>query len=87
MADNLIGKDRLRALNALARRRKYGDLFDIDTIPEAGRRAVAEDVAQWVAARLAASPCAAEPDVPSSCGGKQPSASESTSDSSGRSCS
>jgi hypothetical protein len=48
IVENLVGKNRIRSFDALARYRKYGDLFDIDAVPESERLAVAEDVSGWV---------------------------------------
>lgn len=46
--DNLLGKDKLVHFDALSHYKKYSDLFDIDDVPEAERREVAQDVADWV---------------------------------------
>jgi len=44
IVENLVGKNRIRSFCALTRHRKYGDLFDIDAVPESERLAVAEVV-------------------------------------------
>ena len=46
--DNLVGKEKLVQFDALSRYKKYSDLFDIDDVPEAERKQVARDVADWV---------------------------------------
>lgn len=48
MIEPLIGKDRLIQFDALSHYKKYTDVFDIDAVPEEERKAVAEDVADWV---------------------------------------
>ena len=73
IVENIVGQGRVRSFDALARYRKYGDLFEIDAVPEAERRAVAEDVAGWVLKNLdertASAPCPTEPPHPGSgCG-------------------
>ncbi len=50
--ENLIEKDRLIQFDALSHYKKYTDLFDIDSVPEAEREEVAKDVADWVLASL-----------------------------------
>jgi hypothetical protein len=51
--EHLVPKSRLRAFDAVGHYRKYADLFDIDSVPEAERKAVANDVAAWIRDRLA----------------------------------
>ncbi len=50
---NLIGEDRLIEFDALSFYKKYTDLFDIDDVPEAERKKVAREVADWVLASIA----------------------------------
>ena len=50
--ENLIGADKLIQFDALSHYKKYSDIFDIDDVPEAERKAVARDVADWVLAGL-----------------------------------
>jgi uncharacterized metal-binding protein len=52
IVENIVGKERMRSFAALARYRKYGDLFEIDAVPEPERRAVSEDVAVGVLKNL-----------------------------------
>ena len=52
IVEHLVDPKRLRSFDALARYRKNGDLFDVDSVPETERRTVADDVAQWVLQRL-----------------------------------
>ena len=52
IVENIVGKERIRSFDALTRYRKYNDLFEIDDVPEAERRAVAEDVSAWVIENL-----------------------------------
>jgi len=54
IVENLVGPGRLRSFDALSRYRKYGEVFEIDGVPEPERRAVAEDVATWVKEQLRA---------------------------------
>lgn len=61
IVENLVGRKRIRSFDALARYRKYGDLFEIDAVPEPERKAAAAGVAQWVIERLAKPD--AEPDA------------------------
>lgn len=49
---NLVDEGRMIQFDALRRHKKYSDLFDIDDVPEAERKAVARDVADWVLAAL-----------------------------------
>jgi len=49
---NLIEEDRLIEFDALSFYKKYTDLFDIDDVPEAERKEVARQVADWVLASL-----------------------------------
>ena len=48
MIEPLVGKDRLVQFDALSHYKMYTDVFDIDAVPEEERKAVAEDVADWV---------------------------------------
>lgn len=52
IVEHLVPRERLRSFDALARYRKFSDLFDIDAVPPAERTQIADDVAQWVLARL-----------------------------------
>ncbi len=47
---NLVGEGQMLHFDALKHYKKYSDLFDIDDVPEAERKAVARDVADWVLA-------------------------------------
>jgi uncharacterized protein YjiS (DUF1127 family)/uncharacterized metal-binding protein len=49
---NLVEEGRMIQFDALKHHKKYSDLFDIDDVPEAERKAVAHDVADWVLAKL-----------------------------------
>jgi hypothetical protein len=49
---NLLGEDNLVQFDALSHYKRYTDLFDIDSVPEAERQEVAKDVADWVIASL-----------------------------------
>lgn len=49
----LLRPDQLVEIDALPLYRKYSDLFEIDSVPEAERNAVAEQVAEQVLATLA----------------------------------
>ncbi len=49
---NMLGEDRLIDFDALSFYKKYTDLFYIDDVPEAERKQVAQDVADWVLASL-----------------------------------
>jgi len=53
MMRRMLGPDQLIEIDALPLYRKYVDLFEIDSVPEAERNAVAEDVAQQVVTTLA----------------------------------
>ena len=48
----LIGQDRLVEIDALPLHRKYGDVFLMDDVPEADRKAVARQVADQIIALL-----------------------------------
>ncbi len=50
--ENLIGQDKLVQFDALSFYKKYTDVFDIDEIPEAERKAVARQVAEKILASL-----------------------------------
>lgn len=52
IVENLIEKDKLIQFDALPRYKKYTNLFDINSIPEAERVEVAQDVADWMLANL-----------------------------------
>ena len=56
MIENLLGKDKLVQFDALSHYRKYTDLFDIDSVPEAERKEVARQVADWVLTSLSEGP-------------------------------
>lgn len=49
---NMLGEDRLIDFDALSFYKKYTDLFYIDDVPEAERKEVARQVADWVLASL-----------------------------------
>lgn len=49
---NLVGVDRMAQFDALKHYKRYQDVFDIDDVPEAERKEVARDVADWVVASL-----------------------------------
>lgn len=53
MMRRMLRPDQLVEIDALPLYRKYGDRFEIDSVPEAERNAVAEDVARSVLAKLA----------------------------------
>ncbi len=46
--ENLFDKDKLVQFDALSHYKKYNEIFDMDEIPEAEKREVAESVADWV---------------------------------------
>ena len=50
--ENLIEQDKLLQFDALSHYDKYTDRFDIDSVPEDERKAVARDVANWVLENL-----------------------------------
>jgi hypothetical protein len=50
--ENLIGKDKLVQFDALSVYKKYTDVFDIDEIPEAERKDLAQQAADKVLASL-----------------------------------
>jgi hypothetical protein len=52
IAKHLVEPNRLRSFDALSHYRKFTDQFDIDSVPEPERNAVAGEVAQWVLKRL-----------------------------------
>ena len=65
IAENIIGKDKLTIIDALAVHRKYADLMDVDDVPENERKKTAREVAGKVLAGLNKDiPCC--PDQPSS---------------------
>lgn len=45
---NIIGKDKIIHFDALSHYKRYTDLFDMESVPEEERKAVARDVADWV---------------------------------------
>ena len=53
MMRRMLGADQLIEIDALPLYRRYVDLFEIDSVPEAERNAVADEVAQLVLAELA----------------------------------
>ncbi len=50
--ENLIEKDKLLQFDALSHYKKYTDRFDIDSVPEDERKAVAREVANWALNKL-----------------------------------
>ncbi len=73
IVEHLAEPERLRTFDAFARHRRYLDRFDIDSVPEQERAAVARDVADWVRGRLE-QPLSDESDPgPCSVGGSCPS--------------
>lgn len=68
IVEHLAEPDGVRAFDAFARHRRYSDRFDIDSVPEQERVAVARDVANWVRERLER-PGSDEPDAGSCCAG------------------
>ena len=52
IAENIIGKDQLVVIDALAIHRKYADLMDVDDVPETERKLTAREVADTVLASL-----------------------------------
>lgn len=50
--ENLVGEASLVQFDALSHYRKYTDRFDIDSVPEEERKAVAREVADWVLEKL-----------------------------------
>ena len=50
--EHLVGKEKLIQFDALSHYNKYTDLFDIDSVPEAERKEVARQVADWVLTSL-----------------------------------
>ena len=66
IAENIIEKDKLIIINALAIHGKYADLMDVDDVPETERKQTAREVADKVLASLEEDiPCC--PDQLSSC--------------------
>ncbi len=49
---NLFGENQLTTFDALSHYGKYTNLFNIDDVPEAERKQVARDVADWVLSSL-----------------------------------
>lgn len=77
IAENIIDRDKLVNINALAIHRKYADMMDVDDVPETEREQTARDVADKVLASLEeGSPCC--PDQLSSCECASPPQVEST---------
>jgi len=52
IAENIIDRDRLVVIDALAIHRKYADLMDVDDVPEVERKQTARQVADRVLAYL-----------------------------------
>jgi uncharacterized metal-binding protein len=52
LLENIVDKDKIAHFDALSHYKKYSDLFDIDSVPEDERKAVARDVADWVLDKL-----------------------------------
>jgi hypothetical protein len=50
--ENIIDKSKLIQFDALSHYKKYTNLFDIDSVPEAERMEVARDVADWILSSL-----------------------------------
>ncbi len=50
--ENMIDKEKLIQFDALSIYKRYTDRFDIDSVPEAERKEVAQGVADWVIASL-----------------------------------
>ena len=44
----ITGKENLVSFDALSNYKKYTDRFDVDSVPEDERKAVAREVANWV---------------------------------------
>lgn len=51
--EHLVAAQRLRSFDALSHHRRFSDVFDIEAVPEADRRAAADSVATWVLGELA----------------------------------
>ncbi len=69
---NLLGDNRLIQFDALSHYMRYTDLFDIDSVPEAERKEVAQDVANWVLASLQKKEVPGEAHVDVGCEAKPP---------------
>ena len=72
--ENLIATDKLVQFDALSFYKKYNDIFDVDDVPEAERKQVAQSVAEWVMANMdkpallvVSSGCSAEAQQTPSC--------------------
>ena len=50
--ENIVGEANLVQFDALSHYKKYTDRFDIDSVPEEERKAVAREVADWVLGSL-----------------------------------
>ncbi len=50
--EHLVDVEKLVQFDALSHYRKYTDLFDIDSVPEAERIEVSRDIADWVLSSL-----------------------------------
>lgn len=50
---NIVDEKKIIHFDALSHYRRYTDLFDVDSVPEEERKAVARDVADWVLKSLA----------------------------------
>lgn len=46
--ENILDRSKLLIFDALSFHKKYNEIFDIDDVPEAERKNIANDVAQWV---------------------------------------
>lgn len=62
--ENIIEPSKLRVFDALSHYNRFNDIFDIDDVPEAERKAVAESVFRWV---LTSMQTDSVPEVKSSC--------------------
>ena len=80
IAENILDKNKLININALAIHRKYADLMDVDDVPEIERKQTARDVADKVLTsleegvpcypdQLSSSECAGTPQAESACCG------------------
>lgn len=49
---NIVDQSKIIHFDALSHYKRYSDLFDIDSVPEEERKAVARDVADWILSRL-----------------------------------
>ena len=67
IAENIIGKDQLVIFDALSIHRKYGNLMNVDDVPEEERKQAAREVADKVLANLKDDTPCCPPDQLSSC--------------------